>query len=102
MTRALSLAELWVRLPFGLAEGASGTLPVVAAAYDPVEQDVYCEKVPGSDEVFRPLSATRNMDAALFASAVPVAHNFMDASDTDAYPLGLTLGEWYSATGAGS
>ncbi|MDU8914108.1 hypothetical protein, partial [Aestuariicoccus sp. MJ-SS9] len=102
MTRPLSLAALCVLLPFGLAEDAIETLPVVAAACDPVAQDVYYEKVPSSDEVFRPLSATRNMDAPPFASAAPVSHNFLDTRDTGPYPLGLTPGEWSSATGAGT
>ncbi|WP_300010511.1 hypothetical protein [uncultured Roseobacter sp.] len=70
------------------------------------EQDVFYEKVPGSGEVFRPTAATRDMDAPLYAPAVPVAHNFLDTEDTGPYPkgraLGLTLGEWFAAKGNGT
>ncbi|WP_299406889.1 hypothetical protein [uncultured Roseobacter sp.] len=70
------------------------------------EQDVFYEKVPGSGEVFRPTAATRDMEAPLYAPAVPVAHNFLDTTDTGPYPkgpaLGITLGEWFAAKGAGT
>lgn len=70
------------------------------------EQDVFYEKVPGSGEVFRPTAATRAMNAPLYAVADPVEHNFLDTSDVGPYkkgkPLGMTLGEWFAAKGAGT
>ncbi|XWN32679.1 MAG: hypothetical protein ROR55_06140 [Devosia sp.] len=70
------------------------------------EQDVFYERVRGSGEVFRPTAATRDMDAPLYAPATPVPHNFLDTSDVGPYPkgkpLGITLGEWFAAKGAGT
>lgn len=70
------------------------------------EQDVFYERVEGSGEVFRPTAATREMDAALYAPATAVPHNFLDTSDVGPYPkgkpLGITLGAWFAAKGAGT
>ena len=69
------------------------------------EQDVFYEKELGSGEVWRPTAATRDMSAPLYAPATPVAHNFLDTTDTGPYPkgkpLGITLGEWFAAKGEG-
>lgn len=70
------------------------------------EQDVFYERVKGSGEVFRPTAATRDMGAPLYAPATPVPHNFLDTSDVGPYPkgkpLGITLGQWFAAKGAGT
>ena len=69
------------------------------------EQDVFYEKVPGSGQIWRPTAATRDMSAPLYAPAEPVAHNFLDTTDTGPYPkgkpLGITLGDWFAAKGEG-
>ncbi len=69
------------------------------------EQDVFYEKEPGSSQIWRPTAATRDMEAPLYAPATPVAHNFLDTTDTGPYPkgrpLGITLGEWFAAEGEG-
>ncbi len=70
------------------------------------EQDVFFEKVPGSGEVFRPTAATRDMNAPLFAPAIPVPHTPLQTENTGPWPkgkpLGITLGEWFAAKGEGT
>lgn len=69
------------------------------------EQDVFYEKDEGSGKVWRPTAATRDMKAPLYAPRTPVAHNFLDTTDTGPYPkgksLGITLGQWFAAKGEG-
>lgn len=73
---------------------------------DLTEQDVFFEKVPGSDEVFRPTKATRDMGAPLFAAGTPVPHTPLQVENTGPFPkgkpLGITLGDWFAAEGGGS
>lgn len=75
-------------------------------ADDVAEQDVYLEATPGSDDVFRPTPAERNLDAPLYAAAEPQSHAPFDAKDLGPFPKGasldLTLGDWYGGTGEGS
>ncbi|MEO0994620.1 MAG: hypothetical protein AAFX62_12520 [Pseudomonadota bacterium] len=75
-------------------------------ADDIAEQDVFIERQPGSGEVWRPTPAERDFDAPLFAAAEPQRHMPFDATAIGPYPkgaaLGITLGEWYRATGEGS
>ncbi|WP_298920947.1 hypothetical protein [uncultured Roseobacter sp.] len=73
---------------------------------DLTEQDVFYEKVPESGEVWRPTGATRDMDVPLYASADPVKHTPLQTENTGPWkkgePLGITLGEWFSAKGSGT
>lgn len=73
---------------------------------DLTEQDVFIERVPGSGEVYRPTGATKDMDAPLYAAAAPVPHTPLQTENTGPWPkgkpLGITLGEWFSAKGAGT
>ena len=73
---------------------------------DLAEQDVFIERVPGSGEVYRPTGATKDMDAPLYAPAAPVPHTPLQTENTGPWPkgkpLGITLGEWFSAKGAGT
>ncbi|MEO1679999.1 MAG: hypothetical protein AAFU80_17785 [Pseudomonadota bacterium] len=70
------------------------------------EQDVFIETAPGAAQVVRPDPAERNMNAPLFASAEPQRHMPFDSSAVGPFPkgapLGLTLGEWFTASGNGS
>lgn len=70
------------------------------------EQDVYIEREPGSDKVWRVTRGDNDMSAPLFKTAVPVEH---DPFNPDALgphpkgePLGLTLGEWLRHRGGGT
>lgn len=69
------------------------------------EQDVFIEKVPGSGEVWRPTAATKTMDAPLYAPAEPVEHTPLQTDNVGPWrkgkPLGITLGQWFAAKGAG-
>lgn len=73
---------------------------------DMAEQDVFIERKTGSSEVFRATRGDRNLHQPIFASAEPQAHAFFDPEATGPYPkgapLGLTLEEWFGASGAGS
>ena len=70
------------------------------------EQDVFYERVPGSGEVFRPTAATKDMDAPLYAAGEAVPHTPLQTENTGPWPtgrpLGITLGQWFAAKGAGS
>jgi len=72
---------------------------------DFAEQDVFVEREPGAGEVFRPTKAERNMKLPLYAAAKPVPQNPFDADALGPWPkgkpLGLTLGQWFEAEGAG-
>ena len=107
--------------PFNLifAEGTSSSAPVT---YEPTEsmslnfmfhideelteQDVFFEKISGSNEVYRPTGATRNMQAPLFAPAVAVPHTPLQTDNVGPWkkgkPLGITLGQWFAAKGNGN
>lgn len=73
---------------------------------DMAEQDVYIERPAGSDSVFRATRGDRSLRQPIFASAEPQAHAFFDPTATGPYPkgpsLGMTLGQWFGASGAGS
>lgn len=95
--------------------------PALAEVYDPkdemsltfifhidealTEQVVFYEQVPEAGEVFRSTKATRDMDASLFAPAVPVPHTPLQTDNTGPWPkgkpLGITLDEWFAAKGSG-
>ncbi|MEO0821638.1 MAG: hypothetical protein AAF074_14580 [Pseudomonadota bacterium] len=74
-------------------------------ADDVAEQDVFIEREPGSGAVWRPTPAERNLDAPLYAAAEPQPHMPFDPEAIGPFekgaPLGMTLGEWYGATGEG-
>lgn len=71
------------------------------------EQDVFVEKVAGSDQVFRPSGAegVSYAKAPVYASARPIQHNPFDAAKNGPYPkgraLGMNLEQWLSAKGNG-
>jgi hypothetical protein len=72
---------------------------------DLAEQDVFVERQPGSGEVFRPTKAERNMKQPLYGAQKPLPHSPFDADELGPWAkgeaLGLTLGEWLAAEGAG-
>jgi len=69
------------------------------------EQDVFIEREPGSDEVYRVTGADHDMKAQLFKTAVPVKHDPFDPKAVGPHPkgepLGMTLGEWLAHRGTG-
>ncbi len=69
------------------------------------EQDVFIEKVAGSDEVYRTTSA-ESTNAPLYAAAAAVPENPFNPKDLGPYKkgraLGITLGQWLAATGSGT
>lgn len=73
---------------------------------DLAEQDVFVERKPGSGLVYRPTKADRDMSLPLYTPAKPVEHQPFDPEATGPWPkgraLGITLGEWFAATGRGS
>ncbi|MEM7443772.1 MAG: hypothetical protein AAF414_10630 [Pseudomonadota bacterium] len=70
------------------------------------EQDVFYEREPGSGEVWRPTAATRDLGAQLYAPAVVVPHTPLQTENIGPWPvgapLGVTLGDWFEASGGGS
>ena len=70
------------------------------------EQDVFYERAPGSGEVWRPTGATRDLGAPLYAPAVVVPHTPLQTDIVGPWPigapLGVTLGEWFAASGGGT
>lgn len=116
MTRSINLAAGLIAVaiagPAVAADLARHDAPVsfeltfrYHVADDVAEQDVFIESVPGSGEVWRPTQAERDLDAPLYAAAEPQRHMPFDAAAIGPFPkgapLGLTLGEWYGATGMG-
>ncbi|MEL6482936.1 MAG: hypothetical protein AAFQ75_15925 [Pseudomonadota bacterium] len=110
--RILTLLALATALPAVAADVPTHDAPVsfdISFRYhvtdDIAEQDVFVERRAGAGEVWRPGPADRNFEAPLFASAEPQSHAPFDATATGPFPkgapLGLTLGEWYGATGEG-
>lgn len=67
------------------------------------EQDVYIERTPGSNEVYRVTNGDHDMSAQLFATAEAVPHNPFDPAALGPHPkgqpLGMTLGEWLRHAG---
>ncbi|MGI9199888.1 MAG: hypothetical protein ACR2QL_02425 [Woeseiaceae bacterium] len=70
------------------------------------EQDVFIERKPGSDAVYRVTIGDTDMDAPLFKAANSVPRNPFDADAVGPHPkgrsFGMTLGEWLRHTGAGT
>lgn len=70
------------------------------------EQDVFIERTPGSNEVFRVTTGDNNMNAKLFKSAHPIEHNPFDPAALGPHPkgeeFGMTLGEWLKHSGTGT
>ena len=70
-----------------------------------IEQDVYVEKFPGSDMVYRVMPQEREqyMDHQLFSTKEKQKHNPISAAEVGPYAkgqsLGMTLREWLSAKG---
>jgi hypothetical protein len=70
-----------------------------------IEQDVFVEKVPGSNEVFRvgKSEAGRFADAPVYRTTMPVNHAPFSPRKNGPYPkgasLGMSLGDWLRATG---
>jgi hypothetical protein len=74
------------------------------------EQDVYIEQDPGSGQVVRilPDQADLYKDAPVYAATHLVEHDLFQSGESPLGPfekgeaLGMTLGEWISASGKGS
>ena len=70
------------------------------------EQDVFIEREPGSNEVWRVTKADNDMRAPLYRAAVPVEHAPFDPENMGPFPkgdaLGITLGEWFAGQGQGT
>jgi hypothetical protein len=70
------------------------------------EQDVFIERAPGSDEVWRVTRGDNDMNAQLFKTAVPVKHDPFNPEAIGPHPkgesLGLTLGQWLRHQGRGT
>ena len=70
------------------------------------ERDVFVERQPGSNEVYRITLADINPIAPLFRAARPIPRNPFDAIAIGPHPkgepLGLTLGEWLGHSGTGT
>ena len=71
---------------------------------DIAEQDVFIEPKPGSGKIYRPTKGERDMSLPLYAAAGPVEHSPFDGNVgpwRKGRALGITLGQWLSATGRG-
>jgi hypothetical protein len=70
------------------------------------EQDVFIERQAGTGEVFRVTNGDNNMNAELFKTATPVAHDPFNADAVGPFPkgesTGLTLGQWLRHQGKGT
>ena len=70
------------------------------------EQDVFIEREPGSNQVYRVTIGDNDMNAPLFKTAEPVPHNPFDADAVGPYAkgeaFGMTVGEWLKHSGAGT
>ncbi len=74
------------------------------------EQDVYVEQEPGSDQVIRilPDQVDQYADSPIYASTQANQHNLFATGEAPFGPfpkgasLGMTLGDWLSASGKGS
>jgi len=70
------------------------------------EQDVFIERYPGADDVYRVTISDTDMDAPLFKAANPVPRNPFDAAAVGPHakgpPIGMTLGDWLRHKGAGT
>lgn len=70
-----------------------------------IEQDVFVERTPGSNKVFRvgKSEAARYADAPVYRTTMPVRHAPYSPKRNGPYPkgasLGLSLGDWLRATG---
>lgn len=73
------------------------------------EQDVYVASLKGESSkpssVYRPGAEDADLDAPLFASATPQAHNPVDPNGAAPFPKGaalnFSLGDWLGASGEG-
>ncbi len=70
------------------------------------EQDVFIERVAGSDEVYRVTAADKNMNAPLYAAASPLPHDPGNPKAVGPFKkgraLGISLGQWLAGTGTGT
>lgn len=71
-----------------------------------IEQDIFVEREPGSNEVYRilPTEKDKYLDAPLYKSTEKLKHNPFDPATAGPFekgePLGMTLREWLSAKGS--
>ncbi len=69
------------------------------------EQDIFIERQPGSNQVYRVTTGDNNMKAPLFKSAIEVEHDPFNPDGVGPFPkgeaLGLTLGQWLKHQGTG-
>ena len=70
------------------------------------EQDVYVEKEPGSNEVWRVTKGFHNMKAELYKTATATPHDPFNPDALGPFPkgepIGMTLGEWLKHRGTGN
>ena len=73
---------------------------------DMPEQDVFIEREPGSDEVYRVTKGDNNMNAPLYKTAQELRHDPFDEKAVGPHPkgepFGMTLGQWLKHTGTGT
>ena len=70
------------------------------------EQDVFIERTPDSDRVFRVTKGDNDMSAQLYRTAIPVKHDPFNPAAIGPHPkgepMGITLGEWLKHQGQGT
>ena len=70
------------------------------------EQDVYIEREPGSEQVYRVTKGDHNMNAMLYGTAAPTPHDPFNPEAIGPYKkgaaLGMTLGQWLKHAGTGT
>ena len=70
------------------------------------EQDVFIERVPGSDEVWRVTKGDHDMNAQLYKAAEYIPHDPFNPDALGPFPrgeaLGMTVGQWLKHRGTGT
>lgn len=72
---------------------------------DLIEQDIYVQREPGSDEVWRITKGWNDMNAPIFKTAVEIPHDPFNMAALGPHPRGepmnMTVGDWLRARGTG-
>jgi len=91
------------------AQGPSYTFDVAFQTHLDInlpEQDVFLERDPGSDEVWRITVGENDMNAPLYKTSEAVPHNPFDPKALGPHPkgepMGMTLGQWLKQRGTGT
>jgi hypothetical protein len=106
---SVSLLTANAEVQGGGAQGDSYTIDLAFITHldaSMPEQDVFIEREPGSDDVYRPTIGDNDMNATLYKTAVPVPHNPFDEEAVGPHPkgeeFGMTLGQWLRHRGTGT